>query len=460
MWAKLSTSTASVACAACVATAVTVALPAMGAAAEQVVKVSNADVKLTADLDALSGLNAIPAYLELLGGDLSGLAGLDGFNGVFAYAALVGGDPLTAASALAATDGIPAYLGAVASAVAGDARGVVNTLGDIDGFSALPAYADLLSGKLDAVSDLDSVNGLPAYLALLSGDPLAAASGLSATNGIPSLLQFIQTGNLDAFVPTDTNAGYAALGALRDLRDVLSGNFSALGNVDAFSAIHALLAPSPSGEEDEARTASQMSLVAAPEQTSDPSSGSASAGNPLRSLLAKIRAAIPKPPALPVKSAVAPDAAPQTDQTEPKGSVADPKPQAVDAATSDAASQKDQKVSAAEPKPQAVDAKAPDAGRQGQQTKTKTKTKTDDSGSGAQDVGKHSHKFSPESTSNTAVRSGAGKHRADNGIRGGGSSAKKQGRGGGGAGGSSHHSGGSQHKGGASRHHAGAKGAK
>jgi hypothetical protein len=440
VWAKLSTSTASVACAACVATAVAATLPAMGAAAEQVVKVSNADVKLTADFDALSGLNAIPAYLELLGGDLSGLAGLDGFNGLFAYAALLGGDPLTAASGLAATDGIPAYLGAVASAVAGDARGVVDTLGDIDGFNALPKYADLLSGKLDAVGDLDSVNGLPAYLALLSGNPLAAASGLSATNGIPSLLQFIQTGNLDAFVPTDTNAGYAALSALRDLRDALSGNFSALGNVDAFSAIHALLAPSPSGDEDEARTASQMSLVAAPEQTSNPSSNSASAGNPLRSLLQKIRAAIPRPPALPqpqVKAAVAPDAAPRTDQTEPKGSVADPKPQA-----------------------QPVDAKAPDAGRQGQQTKTKTKTNTDDSGSDAQDVGKHSQKFNPGSTTNDAVRSEAGKHRADNGIRGGGSSAKKQGIGGGGAGGSSHHSGGSQRKGGTSRHPAGAKGAK
>ncbi len=417
MWAKLSTSTASVACAACVATAVTVTLPAMGAAAEQVVKVSNVGVKLTADFHALSGLNAIPAYLELLGGDLSGLAGLDGFNGLFAYAASLGGHPLTAASGLAATDGIPAYLGAVASAVAGDARGVVDTLDDIDGFSALPEYADLLSGKLDAVGNLDSVNGLPAYLALISGNPLAAASGLSATNGIPSLLRFIQTGNLDAFLPTDTNAGYAALSALRDLRDVLSGNVSALGNVDAFSAIHALLAPSPSGDEDDARTASQMSLVAAPEQTSDPSSGSVSARSPLRSPLQKVRAAIPKLPALPqpqVKSAVAPDAAPQTDQT----------------------------VSAADPKPQAqpVDAKAPDAGRQGHQTRA------DDSGSGAQDVGKHSQKFNPGSTSNTAVRSRAGKHRADNGIRGGGSSAKKQR---GGAGGLSHHSGGSQRKGGA-----------
>ncbi|MGY4650751.1 hypothetical protein ACVWWN_004547 [Mycobacterium sp. URHB0021] len=440
MWAKLSTSTASVACAACVAAAVTVALPVMGAAAEQVVKVSNADVKLTADFDALSGLNAIPAYVDLLGGDLSGLAGLDGVNGIFAYAALLGGDPSTAASSLAATDGIPSYLGAVASAAAGDARGVVDTLGDIDGFSALPVYADLLSGKLDAVADLDSVNGLPAYLALLSGDPLAATSGLSAANGFPSLLQFIQTGNLDAFLPTDTNAGYAALGALRDLGNGLSGNLSALGNIDAFSAIQALLAPSPSVDEDAAGTASQMSLVAAPEQTSDPLSGPASAGNLLRSLLKGIRAAIPKPPARPqppVKSAVAPDAAPQTDQTEPKGSVADPKPQA-----------------------QPVAVKAPDGGRQGQQTKTETKTTLDDGGSGAQAVGKHSPKTSPGSTSNTAVRSGAGKHRADNGMRSGGSSAKKQGIGGGAAGSSSRHPGGSHRKGGASRHHTGAKGGK
>jgi len=414
----------------------------MSAAAEQIVNVSNADVRLTADFDALSGLNAIPAYLDLLGGDLSGLAGLDGVNGLFAYAALLGGDPLTAASSLAATDGIPAYLGTVASAAAGEVRGVVDTLGDIDGFSALPAYADLLSGKLDAVDNLDSVNGLPAYLALLSGNPLAATSGLSATNGIQSLIQFIQTGNLDAFLPTDTNAGDAALGALRDLQNVLSGNISALDNIDAFSAIHALLTASPSGDENAVRAAPQMSLVAAPQQTLDPSSGSASAGNLLRSLLQRIRAAIPKPPPLPqpqVKSAVAPDAVPQTDQTV--SSTTDPGPQA---------------------RPVAV--KAPDAGRQGQQTKAKTTTKTkttlDDSASGAQAVGKHSQKTSPGSPSNTAVRSGAGKHRADNRLRSGGSSAKKQGTGGGAAGASSHHSGGSHRKDGASRHHTGAKSAK
>jgi len=133
--------------------------------------------------------------------------------------------------------------------------------------------------------------------------------------------------------------------------------------------------------------------------------------------------------------------------------------------------QTDQTVSSTtDPGPQArpVAVKAPDAGRQGQQTKaktttkTKTKTKTtlDDSASGAQAVGKHSQKTSPGSTSNTAVRSGAGKHRADNRLRSGGSSAKKQGTGGGAAGASSHHSGGSHRKDGASRHHTGAKSAK
>ena len=80
MWAKISTSTVSVACAACIATAAT--LPVMGAAAEEAAaRISSADVKLAVDLSQLAAFNAIPAYIGLLGGDLThwqtsmGLAG-------------------------------------------------------------------------------------------------------------------------------------------------------------------------------------------------------------------------------------------------------------------------------------------------------------------------------------------------------------------------------------------------
>jgi hypothetical protein len=431
VWAKISTSTASVACAACIATAVT--LPAMGMAAARVAKISNANVKLAVDFSQLDGFSAIPAYLDLLGGDpTSLLTDVASFNGIPAYLALLAGDPLTGSSGLAATNGITAYVGAVASAVGGDARGVVDALGGVDNFSALPAYADILSGNLDSIGDLNSVNGLPAYLALAGGDPLGAASGLDATNGIPSLAQFAQTGNLDAFRPSDTSAGYAALSALPEYRDILSGNLSALGNVDAFSALPALVAPPPS-EDPDPGTDSATTTATAPQQTSDPSSDSAGAVNPLRSVVQKIRSAIPKPQRPRDVSAVAPDTAPQTEQSDQKASAADPKPQAQPAA-----------------------ALATEAGQQ-----TKTDTTADNSGAGAQDVSRSSRKFTPGSIGNTPVLFGAGTPSADNGIRGWGSSLKKLGIGGGDSGESSHHSGeSSHHSGAASRHHAGAKGGK
>ena len=443
VWAKISTSTASVACAACIATAVT--LPAMGVAAERVAKISNANVKLAVDFSQLDGFNAIPAYLDLLGGDLSSLADLDGFNGLFAYAALLGGDPLAASGGLAATNGIPAYVGAAASAIGGGARGVVDALGGVDNFSALPAYADILSGNLDSIGDLDSVNGLPAYSALASGDLLGAASGLDATNGIPSLAQFVTTRNVDEFRATDNNAGYDALSALPEYRDVLSGDVSALGNVDAFSALSALAAPPPSDDPD-AGTDSTTSTAAAPEQTADPSGAPADAGNPLRSVVQRIRAAIPKPPELPkpqAKSAVAHDTAPQTEETDKKVSAAEPKPKAQPAATS-----------------------APDPERPGEQTKTDTTP--DNSGAGSQNVSRSSRKFTPGSIGDTSVLFGAGTPSADDGMRGWASSLKKLGIGGGDSGESSKHSGesshhsgeSSKHSGGASGHHGDGKGGK
>jgi hypothetical protein len=64
---------------------------------------------------------------------------------------------------------------------------------DVDAFSAIPLYFDLLFGDADAraeaIAGLDSINGIPALLALLNG-------------------------NIDTLFADDTNTGYDALSAL------------------------------------------------------------------------------------------------------------------------------------------------------------------------------------------------------------------------------------------------------
>ena len=73
MWAKISTSATSMACAACLVAAAT--LPAAGTAAEQLAR--TAGVNLAVDFSRLAAFDAIPAYIGLLGGDLTQLDNLD-----------------------------------------------------------------------------------------------------------------------------------------------------------------------------------------------------------------------------------------------------------------------------------------------------------------------------------------------------------------------------------------------
>ena len=125
----------------------------------------------------------IPAYIGLLGGDLTQLANLDGLSGLPAYLALLGGDPLTAAGGLAATDGIPAYVGALEAALGGDPSGALTALGGVDNFSALPQYASLLGGDLTALNNLASVSAIPPYIALAGGD-IDATGGLDSVSAV------------------------------------------------------------------------------------------------------------------------------------------------------------------------------------------------------------------------------------------------------------------------------------
>ena len=88
VWAKISTSATSMACAACLVAAAT--LPAAGTAAEQLAR--TAGVNLAVDFSRLAAFDAIPAYIGLLGGDLTQLDNLDALSAINPYIALAGGD--------------------------------------------------------------------------------------------------------------------------------------------------------------------------------------------------------------------------------------------------------------------------------------------------------------------------------------------------------------------------------
>jgi hypothetical protein len=101
---------------------------------------------------------------------------------------------------------------------------------DVDAFSAIPLYFDLLFGDADAraeaIAGLDSINGIPALLALLNG-------------------------NIDTLFADDTNTGYDALSALdiffgdgaNEAGGVFTGGgVDALADYDALSAIPVFVA--------------------------------------------------------------------------------------------------------------------------------------------------------------------------------------------------------------------------
>ena len=95
VWAKISTSATSMACAACLVAAAT--LPAAGTAAEQLARTAGVNLAvdfsrlaafdaipflLAGDLSGLASTSAIPAYLDLLGGDIDATGGLDSVSAI------------------------------------------------------------------------------------------------------------------------------------------------------------------------------------------------------------------------------------------------------------------------------------------------------------------------------------------------------------------------------------------
>ena len=110
--------------------------------------------------------------------------------------------------------------------------------GALDAFSAIPSLELLLSGDLSGLDGLDSTNGI---LPLLNGD----LSALDSTNGIPAYVEFLQTGNLDAFRTTvdPPHRGVDLLSALPEYRDVFSSDptvrDAAFGRLASLSAVPA-----------------------------------------------------------------------------------------------------------------------------------------------------------------------------------------------------------------------------
>jgi hypothetical protein len=173
---------------------------------------------------------------------------------------------------------------------------------DIDAFSAIPLYFDLLFGdaadRAAAVAGLDSINGIPGLLAFLGGDPnqllanddagIPGYDALSAIDvffgnasndgadtggvfnggGIDALADYDALSAIPVFFGTngvfngggiDALADYDALSAIPVFRDVAvaaaAGNLtgdnsvaSALGGYDALSALDTFFGDGPDGE--------------------------------------------------------------------------------------------------------------------------------------------------------------------------------------------------------------------
>ncbi len=124
---------------------------------------------------------------------------------------------------------------------------------DIDAFSAIPSYLDILFGsatdRAAAIAALDSINGLPGLIAFLGGDPnlLLADDTNPGYDALSAIDVFFgdgfngeggvfNTGGIDAL------ANYDALSAIPVFRDVLTATtpteaIDALAGYDALSAV-------------------------------------------------------------------------------------------------------------------------------------------------------------------------------------------------------------------------------
>ncbi|MGY4648780.1 hypothetical protein [Mycobacterium sp. URHB0021] len=241
VWAKTPVALGSVLCAACLAVATTT--PAAERAADQLATTVERGVNLKVDLSILDAFSALPTFQALLAAttpeELVAALGDYGLtDAVPAFVALAQGD-------VTGFDDLDS-LSAINPLVSFITTGNTAALADLDSVSAVPAYQALAGGDLSALGDLESTNAIPAYLALATGNP-AGLNALQSTNGIQSFADFAASGDVSAFDQVEGGQnGYAALSGLSSYRDAAAGDVTALTGIDAFSGLQAYLpAPPP-----------------------------------------------------------------------------------------------------------------------------------------------------------------------------------------------------------------------
>ena len=291
VWAKTPVALGSVLCAACLAVATTT--PAAERAADQLATTVERGVNLKADLSILDAFSALPTFQALLAAttpeELVAALGEYGLtDAVPAFVALAQGD-VTGFDDL---DSLSAINPLVSFVTTGDTA----ALADLDSVSAVPAYQALAGGDLSALGDLESTNAIPAYLALATGNP-AGLNALQSTNGIQSFVDFAASGDVASFDQVEGGQnGYAALSGLSSYRDAAAGDITALSGIDAFSGIGAYLPAPPAPAEDPAppENTARIALAAPQDQTitdmdtgSDTGTTSGTVGSTATTLAAK-----------------------------------------------------------------------------------------------------------------------------------------------------------------------------
>jgi hypothetical protein len=275
VWAKkISTSATAMACAACLATAST--LPADEKAGSDLA--SNAAVNLAVDFSRIAAFDAIPAYVALLGGDLSVLSDLDLLNALPAYVAfLSGGGP--------------------------------DALADFDALSAVPVFVGT-----DGVFTGGGINALGGY------DALSALDTFFGTGATPAESGVFTGGGLAALEPNEDlgQPGYAALSAIPALLDIppleapTTPPPPPMGSAAPEGSSTLSTTSTPSTGTGPVASLFNAVTPASPGSGAGTGSAPATAG-PVRSLVNAVTSALPKPNA---KPAPAPAAVPQVEQQE------------------------------------------------------------------------------------------------------------------------------------------------
>jgi hypothetical protein len=206
VWAKVSTSATAMACAACIATAAT--LPAIGPAAEQLVKTASVKLSALSSLSFLDAASASPLYEDFLANPseetanaLLAVVGASTLGAVPLYAAFLADPGETTLGALldgvygtSATTLYTDFLADPSETTLGALLAVVGA----STFGAVPVYSNALSGDLSRESGLSGIKGfnaLPVYNALLNRDISAlapdrtsGAGGIKVFSAVPGYL--------------------------------------------------------------------------------------------------------------------------------------------------------------------------------------------------------------------------------------------------------------------------------